>query len=168
LNTSIPDNSPIRDAYDQAIDIIRALSANVTDPADFVNMTDYNVNRGGRPDADGFDFMDIDFYGDLAAYLAQLTYNPYNITGVEDLILYTESNPLENWPNKTVNVWQMTLNSVRKFGPYGGATHWEMFQERIRIGEESTILARLEKYNLDALVMPTTSATGPASIGRKS
>lgn len=130
-------------------------------------MSDYTANRAGRTGADDFDFIDLDFYGDLPAYLAQLTYNPYNISGVEDLILYTESDERESWPNRTVNVWQMTLNTVRKYGPYGGATHWSMFQERLRVSRESTILARLEKYDLDALVIPTDSATGPTSIGRE-
>ncbi|KAH8888022.1 amidase [Thozetella sp. PMI_491] len=105
--------------------------------------------------------LPADFVSNLAAYLAELTYNPNNITSLADLRRYTQSSPLEDYPNRNTGLWDAALalgynNTDWRF--------WVGLQQNLLAGGDLGLLGAYESNNLDAIIMPSSYSYGPADI----
>jgi amidase len=148
---------PIVTAFDGALDVLRAAGATVVD----------NLTLPGWEAANNADYEDIvlmaDFVTDVRNYFAKLTINPHNITSLAELQAFTQSSPLENWPERDTLVWEAALNLT-----YGNESplFWGNYTAQLYNAGLLGITGALANYSLDALVLPTTfSSSMPARLG---
>lgn len=109
--------------------------------------------------------MSAEFVQGLKDYLEQLYYNPNNITDLKDLIEYTKNDPREEYQNYGSETWHQCLA--------GGLTLDSAEYKRARakhawLGSSATLVGALEKYGLDALIVPTLIAANVASLASRS
>jgi amidase len=102
-----------------------------------------------------------DFVSDLAAYLAELSYNPNNLHSLADVRAFTQSLPAEQFPDRDTARWDDALglgynNTDARF--------WAALQQNYYWGGEGGLLGAVERNKLDAVVMPTSQSAGRAAI----
>jgi len=165
------NESVISAEFDKAIEVLRGLGAEILDPANFTAETvgAYTsafvsqkgiINLGLNNESTT---IGADFISDLASYMAELTYNPYNITTVEDLLNFTQKDPREDWPDRDTGAWETAIklgfnsSDVRAF---------TALQNDLQLDRDGGTTGVIEKYRLDAIIIPTDFApTWAASPG---
>ena len=148
---------PIMAAFRQALRIMDDAGATIINEANF-----------SRFDLPGFSrnasiVLDTDFVVGLAEYLSLLDFNPYQVHNLRDLATFTKGHPLEEYPERDTYVWEreMARNITNE-----SSESWLAYQANLDMGGQQGISGALEKYKLDALVMPTwTSFHLPAIAG---
>ncbi|KAB5551022.1 amidase signature domain-containing protein [Coniochaeta sp. 2T2.1] len=105
--------------------------------------------------------LGADFVSDLAAYLAELSYNPNDLHSLADVRAFTQSFPAEAYPDRNTARWDDALalgynNTDIRF--------WNELQWNYYWGGEGGMLGAIERNKLDALVMPTSQSAGRAAI----
>lgn len=148
-------SAPVFDAFDAAIAVLERAGAiivdntNYTAYAEFLNSTAENTVLAG------------DFGPNLAAYLAQLTYNPNDINNLEEERNFTQTFPAEMYPTRDTGVWDyaLSLNFTNTSPEF-----WAAYQEDLYLGGPGGLLGVLESYNLDAVVLPTRTASSISAI----
>jgi amidase len=77
------------------------------------------------------------------------------------LINFTQTDPLEDWPDRNTITWQnaLALNLTQTSPNYTTALFWDKY-----LGSNATIEGAISMYNLDALIMPTSQSPGIAAI----
>ncbi|KAB5580286.1 amidase signature domain-containing protein [Coniochaeta sp. 2T2.1] len=105
--------------------------------------------------------LGADFVSDLAAYLAELSYNPNDLHSLADVRAFTQSFPAEAYPDRNTARWDDALalgynNTDIRF--------WNELQRNYYWGGEGGMLGAIERNKLDALVMPTSQSAGRAAI----
>ncbi|KAK5943783.1 hypothetical protein PMZ80_004792 [Knufia obscura] len=109
--------------------------------------------------------LDGDFISDLANYLSQLTYNPQNVTSLSDVREFTQSYPLEDYPDRDTGVWDQALDY---FHGLNNTTpeFWGNYTLGLKLAGPQGITGSMKNHSLDALVMPTLFASHfPAILG---
>lgn len=101
-----------------------------------------------------------DFVTGIAGYFAQLSINPKGIHSVNDLIKFTEMDPREEFPTRTVEKWEDVLADMRS-QPEDIQRDIDIVQ---RLAGSLGIEGVIEDLRLDALVMPTSISPGLPSI----
>jgi amidase len=155
IGTRTAANAPIFDAFESALTILRNAGAtiventNYTAYASYLNSSAEDIVLGG------------DFGPNLAAYLSQLSYNPQNVHSLADVTDFTHNYPLEEYPSRDTAVFDASLalnfsNTSPEF--------WSAYQEDLYLGGPGGLLGALDTYNLDAVVIPTRSASGISAI----
>jgi amidase len=152
-----PDNysAPIYTAFESALTVLRNAGAIVVENT---NYTAYDAYLNSS--AEGT-VLDADFAPNLAAYLAQLTYNPNNVHSLADIRNFTRSFPAEEYPNRNTADFDSALglnftNTSPEF--------WAAYQADLYLGGEGGLLGALSTYNLDAVVVPSAVASGISAI----
>ncbi|KAK3393554.1 amidase [Podospora didyma] len=152
-----PSLAPILPAFNAALEVLRAAGATIVD----------DLTLPGYGPATQEDFEDIvlkaDFITNLAGYMSKLTVNPHNITSVATLQAFTQSYPLEAWPQRDTLIWESALNLT-----YGNESpfFWGNYTSQLYYSGPLGIIGALKNYSLDALIVPTAVAsTLPAQIG---
>lgn len=97
----------------------------------------------------------------LRHYFNQLYYNPHNLTKLQDLVTYTESEPREGYPNKKIDVWTKSLADDIALD---SDVHRAARAEVAWLGSSATLLGAMEKYDLDALIVPSHIASNVAAL----
>jgi amidase len=152
-NAITPDNTsqPVLDAFEAAIQVLKHAGATIVDNAN------YSASDAELTAADSASnlVLDADFVSDLPNYLAQLTFNPNNITNLADESNFTHNFKLEEYPVRDTAVWDEAL----ALG-YGNddSRFWQAYQLTSSIGAELGVTGALQTYNLDALILPTDYA----------
>ncbi|KAI6716130.1 amidase [Diplocarpon mali] len=157
--TSYADGTspPLVAAFDAALRVIEQAGATIVEDANFPAW------QGYLRDDNETVVLQADFISDLASYLSRLTSNPRNVTSLDDISDFTRGFPPEAYPERDTASWDEALsrgwnNSDPRF--------WPAYQASYYYGAEGGVLGALEKYNLDALVLPTDYAPGlPARAG---
>lgn len=54
--------------------------------------------------------LEVDFVSDLPKYLSQLSYNPNQVHNVQDVLNFTHTYPLEDWPERDTLIWEAALD----------------------------------------------------------
>jgi amidase len=149
--------APVIPVFDAALDVLRAAGATVID----------NITLPGFDIANKANYetivLDADFVTDVAKYFASLAYNPNNITSLAELQEFTQSFPVEDWPDRDTLIWQEALNLT-----YGNDSpeFWGNYTQQVYNAGPLGITGALQNYNLDALVVPTAfSSSMPARLG---
>ena len=103
----------------------------------------------------------IDFEYDVANYFNSLLVNPTNIHNLAELINFTHTDPREDWPDRNTVTWDqaLALNLTQTSPNYTKA----LFAD-LELGSLGTIEGAINKYDLDALILPTSQAAGVAAI----
>ena len=137
---------PIMSAFEDALRLVTYAGARVIDEANFPT---FNLPAFSR---NASIVLDTDFVAGLSDYFSQLKTNPNNIHSLDDVAQFTKSDSREQYPSRDVYVWnrQMSRNITNDSFESHAA-----YQANLRMGGEFGVLGALEKYNLDALIMPT-------------
>ncbi|KAF2117123.1 amidase signature domain-containing protein [Lophiotrema nucula] len=156
-----------RNAIDGSVTttVLTAFNAALTVLADagaiIVENTNYTAyDQYLRSNAEGI-VLDADFVANLAAYLAQLTYNPNNVTSLADVRAFTQSFGPEEYPSRDTATWDesLALNFTNTSPEF-----WAAYQEDLYLGGAGGLLGALANYSLDAIVVPTNVASGQSAI----
>ncbi|PVI02693.1 amidase signature enzyme [Periconia macrospinosa] len=143
-------------AFENAIALMARAGATIVDNADFKAYTDWK-RRPFNP------VTRADFVTNLAHYLARLEYNPYDIYTVHHLQQFTQRCPAEEYPQRNTASWDVAIeqnlgNTSPEFTQH--------YRENMYLGGEGGVLGALERYHLDAIVLPTKVAYEiPALVG---
>jgi amidase len=152
--TQSTTNGPEIDAFNASIAIFKAGGATIIDNANFPNLTEYRTQNSSL-------VLGVEFEAGVAKYFNGLTYNPNNIHSLQDLIHFTETFPAEDYPDRNVNTWlaAVAYNMTTSSPEYLAARYNDLIA-----GSIATELGALDKYNLDVLIMPSSSSPGFAAI----
>ncbi|KAH6629223.1 amidase signature domain-containing protein [Boeremia exigua] len=150
-------SAPVFDAFESAVAILQEAGAIIVDNTNYTAYAQYLNSTAEDTVLSG------DFGPNLAAYLAQLTYNPNNVSDLKEVRNFTQTFPAEEYPSRDTAVFDssLALNFTNT-----DAQFWAAYQEDLFLGGPGGILGALETYNLDAVVLPTrTSSSISAIIG---
>lgn len=95
--------------------------------------------------------MGGDFVVNVEKYLKQLVYNPRHITTLPDLHRWTQSSPLEGYPDKPIELWDVAIQNLNNT-EYG---LWHAYQRGLYYGGEGGLLGAIKRYNLNAIAIPS-------------
>ncbi|KAL6721564.1 hypothetical protein ACLMJK_000668 [Lecanora helva] len=139
-------NAPIMAAFEKALEVITNAGARVWDDANFAS---FNMNAFHRNSSI---VLDTDFASGLANYFSSLRKNPGNVRNLHDLANFTRSDPREGFPDRDVYVWDrvLGLNITNE-----SSESYNAYKANLHMGDDLGVTGTLDKYNLDALVMPT-------------
>ncbi|KAM0325450.1 hypothetical protein ACHAQA_007436 [Verticillium albo-atrum] len=145
------EDSPPWNAFFEALDLMAAQGAEVVD-ANFT--VPFGETTTGL-------ILEVDLLTNLAEYLAGLSFNPYDVADLEELRAFTQNYTLEEYPDRDTGFWDGALergfdNTDIRF--------WEALQTNYNLGGEGGLLGAVERNDLDAVVMPTDGAAGPAAL----
>ncbi|KAK4208622.1 putative amidase [Rhypophila decipiens] len=154
-NTSDPENS----AFFSTLSLFTDSGATIIQNADFTNLTEWISSE-----AEG-KVLNADFITNLASYLSKLTTNPNNITSLSDLSNFTKRTApeWEEYPSRNTATWDEALDPIEGFNN-SDPRFWPFLQEDLFLGGEGGLLGALERYDLDAIILPTSMAPGFAAI----
>lgn len=139
-------HKPIMAAFEDALQIISGAGAFVVDKTNFAVFDPPAFDRNSSI------VLDTDFVEGLADYLAQLTKNPNNVRNLDDITRFTKNDPREEYPHRDTYVWDRELTrNITNESPES----WAAYQANLLMAEEQGVLGVLDRYELDALVMPT-------------
>lgn len=152
--------SPVIAEFEAALDVLRGAGAIVVDN---ITLPGYELANGGTYLA-GYEgnVLDMDWITNLAGYMDKLIYNPHNISSVAELQAFTQSFPLEDWPERDTDIWQHALNlTVGNDSP----EFWGNYTAQLYFAGPLGITGALKNFSLDALVVPTEfSSSVPARL----
>ncbi len=138
--------APIMSAFENALQVIHHAGATITDPANFPSFDFPSLSRNSRI------VLDTDFVAGLSDYLSSLVSNPNGLHSLHDITQYTMNDPREEYPNRDTYVWDRELDrNITNSSPES----FQAYQANLRMAEEEGVIGALDKYNLDALIMPT-------------
>lgn len=150
-------SSPETDAFLSTFPIFEQAGATILQNTNFTNLTQWL-----RSEAE-IVVLRADFITNLASYLSKLSTNPNNITSLSTLLNFTQktSPDLEEYPSRNTATWEDALSQG-----YGNddPRFWPYLQENLFLGGEGGLLGALDKYQLDAIILPTSMAAGFAAI----
>jgi len=149
---------PETNAFEIAIGVLTAAGATIVDNANFTQLKELDAST-----AEG-EVLNADFIINLATYLAELSHNPNDVHTLQDVRLFTQKSPLEEYPSRDTATWDEALD-VQKYNNTS-PEFWAAYQEDLALGGEGGLLGALDRHNLDAVVLPTSfSSTFGAIIG---
>ncbi|KAJ4339819.1 hypothetical protein N0V87_003019 [Didymella glomerata] len=148
-------SAPVFNAFDTAVAILEEAGAIIVDNTNYTAYAQY-LNSTAEDIVLG-----ADFGPNLAAYLAQLTYNPNDVTDLEEVRNFTQTFPAEEYPSRDTAVFDsaLALNFTNTDPQF-----WAAYQEDLFLGGPGGILGALATYNLDAVVLPTRTASSISAI----
>ncbi|CEJ93078.1 hypothetical protein VHEMI08692 [[Torrubiella] hemipterigena] len=99
----------------------------------------------------------------LSRYLAELTHNPNGIKTLEDISQQTKQHPMTRYPRHNTLIFDIAseqgINTTH-------SAFWPARQEVLRLAGEEGLFGALDRFNLDAVVLPSAvSSSFPAYLG---
>ncbi|KAF1810361.1 amidase [Eremomyces bilateralis CBS 781.70] len=153
-----PDSAVEVLEFNTAVSTIRELGATVIENAKYAGIRGWSESDAERI------VLGADFISNLATYLSELTFNP---TGVRDIISlreFTRTFAAEMYPSRDTSRWD---ELIEKYGFNNtDPRFWTAYKEGVHLGGDGGHLGALQRFNLDAIVIPTKLANGfPAVVG---
>ncbi|KAF2744890.1 amidase signature enzyme [Sporormia fimetaria CBS 119925] len=153
--SNTPADAPVLAAFNAALEIMEEAGATI------VENTNYTAWEQRLNSSAETIVLYADFVVNLKQYLDQLTYNPNNVTTLAEVRAFTQNFTLEEYPSRDTLIWDEALElGFNNTSPEA----WAAYQENQFIGGEGGILGALERYSLDAVVVPTNDAAGISAI----
>ncbi|KAG0698081.1 amidase [Suillus ampliporus] len=152
-------NGPEITAFNASIKVFQQLGATIVDDANFPDLAGYQNFTGASYTSSPV--VGADFVVDVANYFNEMTTNPNGIKNIYELINFTETYAPEDYPDRNVASWvgAASLNTTM-----GDANYYAALLQQYYYGSNATILGALEKYDLDALIIPSSMSPGYAAI----
>jgi amidase len=149
------NNAPVYDAFESALTILRKAGAIIVENTNYTAYASYPSSTAEDTVLSG------DFGPNLAAYLAQLSYNPQNVHTLADVTNFTQHFSLEEYPSRDTAVFDaaLALNFTNTSPEF-----WAAYQEALYLGGAGGLLGALDSYALDAVVLPTNVSPGISAI----
>lgn len=147
---------PILESFRSAVKLVSNAGAKVVDHADFAKFDFAAFARTSSI------VLDTDFVAGLKDYLSHLDRNPNNIRDLFDLAHFTKADPREEYPGRDTYVWDRQL--TRNITNHSARSH-AAYQANLRMAGEDGVLGVLDRYHLDALVLPTFASYQLPAIG---
>ena len=147
--------APVNAAFDAALKVLQEAGATIVDNTNYTAWTQRQSSV-----AEGM-VLNSDFPSDLKAYLDQLTYNPTGVKTLADVRNFTQSFGPEEYPSRNTAEFDesLALNFTNTSPEF-----WAYYQENQYIGGIGGILGALKNYSLDAVVIPSYTASGISAI----
>ena len=136
-------------AFEDSLNVLRTAGAIIVDNTNFTAFEQFvNANDDIIVDT-------LDFKATFENYLKQLSRNPGNISSVQDLLNFTQTDPREGYPAHGTGLYESIVAA-----PFNntGPEYWAAYQNTQYWGGEGGILGALKRNNLDALVVPSVWA----------
>ncbi|CAI6331902.1 unnamed protein product [Periconia digitata] len=147
--------APILDAFESALQILTDAGATIVDNTNYTAYDQF-ITSGAE-----IAIVGTDFKANLASYLSSLTVNPNNLTTLADIRAFTQSFPLDEYPDRDTATWDLVLSLNLTTSSPG---YWAAHEEAQFLGGPGGILGALESYNLDAVVTPSYISAGISAI----
>ncbi|KAH3913869.1 hypothetical protein HBH56_095330 [Parastagonospora nodorum] len=148
-------SAPLYDAFEAALLVLKNAGAIIVDNTNYTAYAAYlNSSAEGT-------VLSGDFGPNLAAYLSQLTYNPNNVHSLADITNFTQTSPLEAYPDRDTAEFDdaLALNFSNTSPEF-----WAAYQEDLFLGGPGGLLGALDTYALDAVVLPTDYSPSISAI----
>ncbi|KAG6815128.1 hypothetical protein H0H93_010876, partial [Arthromyces matolae] len=168
------DRKEIIAAFEKALDVIKELGATVVDPADLPSAEEIKTSKSVTF------IMDTDFKVDLEKYISNLISNPSGVRNMADVIKFNDDHPdlekPEGFEDQSMFVplspivlfiGVTRLNDSLKRSeatPGRDAAFFESLALNHDLGATRGIDAALQKYDLDALVLPSDGWTPTPAV----
>ncbi|KAL1304087.1 hypothetical protein AAFC00_000522 [Neodothiora populina] len=150
-------DAPVVSAFYDAIATIKAAGATIVS-ANFTGFAAYTKDNNETL------VLNADFLTNLATYLSELSYNPYNITNLAQERAFTHAFAQEDWPDRDTAVWDDALDDQKWDNT--SPLFWPAYQANLYYGGEGGILGALTRNNVSAVLLPTQlSPSIPALVG---
>ncbi|PSN75149.1 amidase signature enzyme [Corynespora cassiicola Philippines] len=148
-------SGPVLDAFELALEVLEEAGAIIVDNTNYTAWEQYL-----QSEAEGI-VLSGDFVANLKSYLDQLTVNPAGVADLADVRNFTQTFPLEEYPSRDTASFDesLTLNFSNTSPEF-----WAYYQEDLYLGGPGGILGALANYSLDAVVLPSRSASGISAI----
>jgi amidase len=142
--------------FNTAVEVMKDAGAIIVDNVDFSAMTAFLGSNAPN------EVLNADFISGLAHYLGSLTSNPSNLQSLTDVRAFTQSSPLEEYPDRNTAAWDeaLDLQGYNNTDP----RFWGAYQENLFFGGEGGLLGALQRNNLDAIILPSNIAYRFAAI----
>ncbi|KAF2435851.1 amidase [Tothia fuscella] len=156
------NKSSITSAFEAGLDVLRGLGAEIVDLANFTDeaFTQFDFPLRSPNGNNQSITSSAGFISDLAAYFAELTYNPNDLHSVNDLINRTQSDPREGWPDRDTILWQGAASLGYNASDPRAYAAW---RSNIEVDERGGVTGICNQLNLSALLIPTEYAPSWAS-----
>lgn len=147
--------APVFDAFEAALTVLKKAGAIIVDNANYTAYAAY-LNSTAEDTV-----LSADFGPNLASYLAQLTDNPNAVWDLADVAKFTRTFPAEEFPARNTAIFNqsLALNDSNT-----DAKVYHAYQQNLYLGGPGGLLGALDTYNLDAVVLPSQSASGISAI----
>ena len=158
----VPNSDIILSTFNASLEILSGAGAAVLDPAPFsyFNATPSEFNSWIFSNSSVLG--KADFPTGLSDYFSHLITNPRNLSSLTDLLNCTKSSPAEAYPDRDVLGWENIL--AQKNLSSDSHEAWVAWQNLLSLSGEGSLLGTLDRYNLDALVLPTFTASMIAAL----
>ncbi|KAI0786931.1 amidase signature enzyme [Abortiporus biennis] len=148
-------NANVLAAFNASLDIIRGLGATIVDPADFPDFAEMQASDNETI------VLDTDFKVDVNNYIAGLVEVPTGVKNLADLIAFNTAHADEElvqpfWTDQSIFIASQNTTQDQ--------TYFDALAADKDLGQTRGIDATLKQFNLDALVLTTSGASGPAAI----
>ncbi|KAK9438775.1 glutamyl-tRNA(Gln) amidotransferase subunit A [Metarhizium brunneum] len=156
LLTPSQDTSPLLQAFEKALGVLRSGNATIVD--DFEIPGSEKIGKFIEP------ILGADMLTDVAShYFNHLKTNPYNITTLKQLQSFTQKFPKEEWPVRDTQLWQ---DAIDRGFDNTSPEFWSMYTEQLEFAGPQGILGALKNNSLDAIVLPSEMLNSlPAIVG---
>ncbi|KZV98313.1 amidase signature enzyme [Exidia glandulosa HHB12029] len=150
-------SAPVADAFESALDVLRALGATIIDPANLPSAAE--ISRSGNESI----VLNTDFKVEVAQYIAGLKRVPTGVKTLADLIAFDDAHPdLEEV--EPFYTSQSTFLAAENTTGKSTPAYIAALAANHDLGRTRGIDAALLASNLTALVLPSNVAPGPAAI----
>ncbi|KAF2275506.1 amidase signature enzyme [Westerdykella ornata] len=142
-------------AFDAALNVLKDAGAIIVDNT---NYTAWDQLLQSPAEAQ---VLGADFQANLKQYLAQLTYNPKNMTSLADVNQFTKTFLPEEYPSRDTFIFDWVLSL-----PFNNTSPeaWAAYQYNQYLGGTGGLLGALQNYTLDAVVLPTRVSSSVSAI----
>lgn len=152
--------------FETAAEVLRSLGAEIVD---YTNFSDKLVKEHVSSEEDALsDFgkshesitVASGFATDIASYFSELSHNPHKITNLKEMRDFTRSCPEEDYPNRDTGIWDSIID--QGFDSSDERAH-TAHQASLALDNLGGVTGVLDKYGLDALILPSDYAPGWAA-----
>lgn len=142
-------------AFENTLGLLREAGATVVDD---VEMPGYEtLKRERRTEI----VSGADFLTDLPKYLAELETNPNNVHNLDDIRDFTANSPVESDDYDYMLFNMILKRNINNTMPIW----WEYYTDRLQLTNELGLTGAIRNNSLDAIILPTSSATKVAIDG---
>ena len=150
-------SDPIMAAFESAMSLMKEAGASIVDGADFPSYDKKAYVSNTKI------VLGTDFESGLENYLDKLQTNPHKVRNLRDLLHFTRYHPFEDADDRDLIAWD---NQIKRNLTSDSEESRAAYQANVDAGEIDGVVGALDRYDLDALVMPTfTSFYLPAIAG---
>ncbi|THH27687.1 hypothetical protein EUX98_g6506 [Antrodiella citrinella] len=151
----VRENQNIVAAFNASLDTFRQLGATIVDPAEFPDSAEFEASGNETV------VLMADFKVDVAQYIAGLLEVPTGVKNLADLIAFNTAHASEElvapfWTDQSIFIASENTTQDQAY--------FDALAADKDLGQTRGIDATLKKFNLDAILIPSNDASGPAAI----